>query len=48
MEQNKQPVERYYYSEKEWARIGCGPLPLERDRSRLVEQKPAQPTEDKQ
>jgi hypothetical protein len=32
MEQNKQPVAQYYYSEDEWARLGCGPLPLERDR----------------
>jgi hypothetical protein len=33
MEQHKQPVERYYYSEDEWARLGCGPLPPERDRA---------------
>ena len=38
MEQNKQPVKQFYYSEKEWNRIGCGPLPPERDRSKLVEQ----------
>ena len=25
------PVAQYYYSEKEWARLGCGPLPKERD-----------------
>jgi len=31
MEQNKKPVKQYYYSEKEWDRIGCGPLPKERD-----------------
>lgn len=24
----------YYYSESEWNRLGCGPLPPERDRSR--------------
>ena len=35
MEQNKKPVQQYYYSEKEWARLGCGPLPEERDRHRL-------------
>ena len=35
MEQRKQPVERFYYSEDEWARLGCGPLPPERDRSLL-------------
>jgi len=39
MEQNKKPVEQYYYSEKEWSRLGCGPLPAERDLSKLVEQK---------
>jgi hypothetical protein len=32
MEQNKQPVEQYYYSEDEWARLGCGPLPEKRKR----------------
>jgi hypothetical protein len=40
MEQNKKPVEQYYYSEKEWDRLGCGPLPENRDRNKLVEQKP--------
>ena len=33
MEQSKKPVEQYYYSEDEWARLGCGPLPPERDRN---------------
>ena len=37
MEQKKQPVAQYYYSEEEWARLGCGPLPAERDRARLVQ-----------
>jgi len=38
VEQHKKPpVERYYYSEDEWARLGCGPLPLERDRARQLE-----------
>jgi len=32
MEQNKKPVAQYYYSQKEWDRLGCGPLPAERDR----------------
>ena len=32
MEQNKPPVEQYYYSEDEWARLGCGPLPEKRRR----------------
>lgn len=31
MKQNKQPVQQYYYSEEEWSRLGCGPLPKERD-----------------
>ena len=43
MEQNKQPVEQYYYSEEEWARLGCGPLPAERNK--LAEQKPVQQKE---
>jgi hypothetical protein len=29
------PVQSYYYSEKEWDRIGCGPLPPERNRELL-------------
>jgi hypothetical protein len=32
MEQKRKPVEKYYYSEQEWDRLGCGPLPPERDR----------------
>ena len=36
MEQKK-PVAQYYYSEEEWARLGCGPLPPERDRNKFVE-----------
>jgi hypothetical protein len=35
MEQNKKTVEQYYYSEDEWARLGCGPLPPERDRTKF-------------
>jgi hypothetical protein len=31
--QQKQPVPIYYYSEKEWARLGCGPLPPERNQN---------------
>lgn len=31
--QDKKPVPAYYYSQEEWARLGCGPLPSERDRS---------------
>ena len=37
VEQQKKPVDMYYYSEREWNRLGCGPLPEERDRSRLVD-----------
>ena len=32
MDQKKQPVPIYYYSEDEWGRLGCGPLPPERNR----------------
>ena len=35
MEQLKRPVEQWYYSQAEWDRLGCGPLPQERDRNRL-------------
>jgi hypothetical protein len=35
MDQTKKPVQQYYYSEKEWDRLGCGPLPQERDSTRL-------------
>ena len=38
MEQNKKPVDKFFYSEKEWDRLGCGPLPAGRDRSKLVEE----------
>ena len=37
MEQNKKPVPQYFYSDKEWDRLGCGPLPAERDRARATE-----------
>jgi hypothetical protein len=37
MEQPTKPVEKYYYSESEWDRLGCGPLPPERDRNRQLE-----------
>lgn len=30
--QKKQPVPEYYFSSGEWDRLGCGPLPPERDR----------------
>jgi hypothetical protein len=38
MEQKKQPVQQYYYSEEEWTRLGCGPLPAERDRARQTQE----------
>jgi hypothetical protein len=37
MEQNKKPVQQYYYSDQEWDRLGCGPLPEERDRSNIID-----------
>jgi len=38
MEQHKKlPVHSYYYSEDEWATLGCGPLPAERDRAQQLE-----------
>ena len=35
VEQHKKPVDKYYYSEKEWDRLGCGKLPAERDRNKF-------------
>lgn len=32
------PVNEYYFTASEWDRLGCGPLPAERDRERLREQ----------
>ena len=37
MEQNKKPVNKYYYSEQEWSRLGCGPLPADRDRNQRLQ-----------
>jgi hypothetical protein len=37
MEQTKKPVEQWYYSKDEWDRLGCGPLPPERDRSNQLQ-----------
>jgi hypothetical protein len=37
MEQNKPPVDKFFYSEKEWERLGCGPLPKERDRNNIID-----------
>ena len=36
MEQNKKPVDQFYYSKEEWDRLGCGPLPPERDRNQIL------------
>jgi hypothetical protein len=38
MEQNKKPVQQYYYSDKEWARLGCGPLPKDREQGHLTQE----------
>lgn len=35
--QKKTPVDGYFYSKDEWDRLGCGPLPPERDRARQLE-----------
>jgi hypothetical protein len=37
MEQSKKPVDQYYYSQDEWSRLGCGPLPPERDRNNQLQ-----------
>ena len=37
MEQNKKPVDKFFYSEKEWDRLGCGPLPKERDCNNIID-----------
>ena len=38
MEQNKKdPVKQFFYSDKEWDRLGCGPLPEERKRENFID-----------
>lgn len=37
MQHTGKPVEQWYYSEQEWARLGCGPLPRERNRDFQLE-----------
>jgi hypothetical protein len=37
MEQNKKPVDKFFYSDREWARLGCGPLPEERKQNNFLE-----------
>ena len=34
--EHKPPVPSFYYSQDEWDRLGCGPLPPERDLTREV------------
>jgi hypothetical protein len=36
-QQKKRPVAQFYYSKEEWDRLGCGPLPPERDRAQQHE-----------
>lgn len=36
MEQNKKPVDKFFCSDKEWSRLGCGPLPDERKRENFL------------
>ena len=36
MEQNKTPVRQYFYSDSEWTRLGCGPLPEKRQRENFL------------
>jgi len=37
MKQHKTPVDQYYYSEQEWSRLGCGPLPKERNQNKQLQ-----------
>jgi hypothetical protein len=37
VEQQKKPVDMYYYSEREWNRLGCGPLPEERKKDSFLD-----------
>lgn len=37
LEQNKKPVDKFFYSEKEWTRLCCGTLPAERGRNCRLE-----------
>jgi hypothetical protein len=38
MQDKKTPVPQYYFSPGEWDRLGCGPLPPERDMDRQDQQ----------
>lgn len=37
VDDTKKPVNSYYYSKEEWDRLGCGPLPAERDRANQLQ-----------
>ena len=34
--EHKKPVPSFYYSQDEWDRLGCGPLPPERDLTQVT------------
>ena len=34
---NKEPVKQFFYSDKEWGRLGCGPLPEDRKRENFID-----------
>jgi hypothetical protein len=36
MDRLAKPINQYYYSEKEWSRLGCGPIPKERQREQFL------------
>ena len=41
---DKKIVKEYYYSESEWDRLGCGPLPPERNQDLIkIPSTPVQP-----
>lgn len=47
VENQKQPVPEYFFSAGEWDRLGCGPLPPERDKDRQdISQKSVQNKDD--
>lgn len=39
---NKKPVDSFYYSEQEWNKLGCGPLPAERNKAEHKDYTPEQ------
>ena len=38
--EHKNPVPSFYYSQDEWDRLGCGPLPPERDLNQVLYRDP--------